>query len=108
MQADLAADYVVATGESHTVREFLTEAFTYAGLDWEQHVEFDPRYLRPTEVDDLRGDASKIRRELGWEPRVGFTELVRAMVDADVAMAEGERSLVAAGYAPAPQRLKAW
>jgi GDPmannose 4,6-dehydratase len=108
MQGDSPADYVVATGESHSVREFLEEAFTYAGLDWERHLEFDPRYLRPTEVDDLRGDASRIRRELGWAPRVGFSELIRAMVDADVALAEGERSLVASGYAPAPQRLKSW
>jgi GDPmannose 4,6-dehydratase len=108
LQAEIPTDYVVATGESHTVREFLEEAFSYAGLDWEQHVEFDPRYLRPTEVDDLRGDFSKIRRDLGWEPRVGFGELVRAMVDADVLVAEGERSLVASGYAPVAQRLKSW
>ena len=108
LQAEKPGDYVIATGESHTVREFLEEAFGYAGLEWEQHVEFDPRYLRPTEVDDLRGDGSKARRELGWEPRMGFTELVRAMVDADCAMAEGERALVASGYAPAQQRLKAW
>lgn len=107
LQAKSPGEYVVATGESHTVREFLEEAFTHAGLEWEQHVEFDPRYLRPTEVDDLRGDPSRTKRELGWEPKVGFAQLVRMMVDADCSMAEGERALVASGYAPAQQRIRA-
>src|SRR5204862_3176016 len=77
-------DYVVATGECHTVREFLEEAFGHVGLDWKKHVEIDPRYFRPSEVDELRGDMSKARRQLGWEPRVKFRELVRRMVDADL------------------------
>ena len=66
------------------MREFVEEAFAYAGLDWREHVEIDPRYFRPTDVNDLRADASKARRVLEWTPRVGFHELVRLMVDADV------------------------
>ncbi len=77
-------DYVLATGESHSVREFLDEAFSHAGLEWKRFVEIDPRYFRPTEVDELVGDASKARRALGWQPKVGFKELVRMMVDADM------------------------
>lgn len=77
-------DYVVATGETHSVREFLEEAFTYAGLRWEDYVEVDARYFRPAEVDLLIGDASKARRKLGWEPRTSFKDLVRLMVDADM------------------------
>jgi GDPmannose 4,6-dehydratase len=73
----------VATGETHSVREFLEEAFGYAGLDWQQHVVVDPKYFRPAEVDILLGDAGKARRVLGWKPRVSFKELVRMMVDAD-------------------------
>jgi GDPmannose 4,6-dehydratase len=83
-------DYVVATGETHSVREFLTEAFGYLGHDWERHVEIDPRYLRPAEVDLLVGDAAKARERLGWEPTVRFPELVRRMVDADLAQAKRE------------------
>ncbi len=78
-------DYVIATGETHSVREFLEEAFSYVGLDWRSHVEIDPWYYRPAEVDLLVGDASKARRELNWEPKVKFKELVRLMVDADMA-----------------------
>jgi GDPmannose 4,6-dehydratase len=83
LQADDPGDYVIATGEMHSVRDFLDEACEHMGLDWSEFVEFDERYLRPAEVDALRGDASKARRELGWEPTVGFKELVRIMVDAD-------------------------
>jgi GDPmannose 4,6-dehydratase len=85
LQADEPDDFVVATGETHSVREFLEAAFGHAGLDWEPHVEIDPRYFRPSEVDVLLGDASKAHQKLGWEPRVGFEELVRLMVDADTA-----------------------
>jgi GDPmannose 4,6-dehydratase len=84
LQTDEPDDYVVATGETHSVREFLELAFSHAGLDWESYVEIDPRYFRPAEVDALLGDASKAREKLGWEPKVGFSELVRIMVDADV------------------------
>jgi GDPmannose 4,6-dehydratase len=78
-------DYVLATGETHSVREFLDEAFSYVDLDWRAHVEIDSRYFRPTEVDQLTGDPSKARLKLGWEPKVRFKQLVRMMVDADIA-----------------------
>jgi GDPmannose 4,6-dehydratase len=84
MQQDQPEDYVIATGETYSVRDFLEEAFSYAGLKWESHVEIDPRYFRPTEVDLLQGDASKARTKLGWSPRVGFKELVHMMVDSDL------------------------
>jgi GDPmannose 4,6-dehydratase len=84
LQQDEPVDVVVGTGESHTVREFLAEAFDYVGLDWEQHVELDDRYLRPTEIDKLQADPSKAKRVLDWEPSVRFEELVRIMVDADM------------------------
>lgn len=88
IQQDKPDDYVIATGETHSIREFCEEAFTHAGLDWQQYVEFDKRYLRPAEVDILVGDASKAKRVLGWEPRTKFKELVRLMVDADIKMLE--------------------
>jgi GDPmannose 4,6-dehydratase len=84
LQQDQGDDYVVATGETHSVREFLVEAFSYVGLDWEKFVELDPRYLRPAEVDLLLGDASKAKRQLGWSPKTKFHDLVRLMVDADI------------------------
>ncbi len=84
LQQDKPDDYVVATGETHSVREFLLEAFGYVQLDWEEYVEIDPRYFRPSEVDLLIGDATKARAQLGWQPRVSFAELVRLMVDADM------------------------
>ena len=83
-------DFVVATGETHSVREFLEAAFGHAGLDWEQYVEIDPRYFRPSEVDVLLGDATKAREKLGWQPKVGFDELVRIMVDADMTALEDQ------------------
>lgn len=84
-------DYVIATGEAHSVREFVERAFSYAGLDWERHVVIDPRYYRPSEVDALLGDVTKARIELGWESKVGFDALVRKMVDADLVLAQRER-----------------
>jgi GDPmannose 4,6-dehydratase len=90
LQCDEPDDFVIATGESHSVREFLEASFARVDLDWEPHVEIDPRYFRPSEVDDLRGDASKARERLGWEPRVRFDELVAIMVDADVAALEDQ------------------
>jgi GDPmannose 4,6-dehydratase len=86
LQQDKPDDYVIATGETHSVEEFLTESFSHVNLDWRDYVELDPKYLRPAEVDLLIGDASKARHELGWSPAVTFKELVRLMVDADVAM----------------------
>ena len=84
-------DYVIATGESHTVREFCQEAFSHAGMDYSKYVKTDPAYLRPAEVDMLCGDATKARKKLGWKPKVGFRELARMMVDADIA-AVGKRA----------------
>ncbi len=83
LQQDSPDDYVVGTGESHSVREFVEAAFEFAGLDWKAHVEIDPHYFRPTEVDFLQADAAKAKRVLGWEPTVNFRDLVRMMVDAD-------------------------
>jgi GDPmannose 4,6-dehydratase len=91
LQQDQPDDYVVATGETHSVREFLEESFSYAGLDWTKYVALDPRYLRPSEVDLLIGDASKARRQLHWEPKTKFKELVRLMVDADVQLLKDHR-----------------
>lgn len=99
LQRDAPDDYVIATGEAHSVREFLEEAFSYAGLDWRDHVEIDPKYRRPTEVDVLVGDASKANRELGWKPKTTFKELVRLMVDADMASAKHERRQEGSGDA---------
>jgi GDPmannose 4,6-dehydratase len=91
LQQDTPEDCVVATGQSHTVAEFLSAAFLQLGLNWRDHVVFDPRYLRPTEVDHLRGDAGKARGVLGWEPTVDFPGLVRMMVEADHRLARQER-----------------
>ena len=85
LQADKPDDYVVGTGESHSIREFLTEAFNAVGLnDWEKYVAIDERYFRPSEVENLIADISKIKRTLGWEPKTKFKDLVRIMVDADI------------------------
>lgn len=84
LQQDTPDDYVIGTGEAHTIREFLEEAFGYAGLDYREYVEIDPKYFRPTEVDYLLSDPSKSREKLGWTPRVKFRELVRIMMDADL------------------------
>jgi GDPmannose 4,6-dehydratase len=84
LQQDQPDDYVIATGETHSVREFLEEAFGHVGLDWQRYVAQDPRYLRPAEVDLLLGDASKAKRQLGWAPKTKFRDLVRLMVDADL------------------------
>ena len=84
LQQDESNDFVLATGEAHSVREFVEEAFTHVDLDWKEYVKHDPRYERPAEVDLLIGDASKAKKFLGWEPKVRFKELVRIMVDADM------------------------
>jgi GDPmannose 4,6-dehydratase len=93
LQQDKADDYVIATGETHSVREFLDEVFGYIELDWTDYVETDPRYYRPTEVDFLLGDASKARAVLGWEPKVNFKDLARMMTDADMELARNEKIL---------------
>jgi GDPmannose 4,6-dehydratase len=95
LQQEQPDDYVIATGETHSVRDFLDEAFGYLDLDWRKYVEIDPRYYRATEVDLLLGDSTKARKKIGWEPRVRFRELVRMMIDSDLE-AESTR-------APAPR-----
>ena len=93
LQADEPDDYVAATGETHSVREFVEEVFGLLDLDWKEHVEIDPRYFRPTEVDMLLGDASKAREKLGWKPKVTFKELASMMTEFDLRIAEEERVL---------------
>jgi GDPmannose 4,6-dehydratase len=97
LQADEPEDFIVATGETHSVREFLKQTFACLDLDWEKHVECDPRYMRPTEVDQLLGDYSRIREKLGWVPKISFKELVKMMVDSDMRLAEVEKR---AGISP--------
>ena len=103
LQQEEPDDLVIATGEKHSVREFVEKVFDYLKLDWERHVEIDPRYFRPTEVQDLQGDATKAREKLGWEPRVGLDELVRRMADHDLELARQERTLKDAGYVLMPK-----
>lgn len=98
LQHDEPDDYVVATGEAFSVREFLDEAFRLAELDWKNHVEIDARYFRPAEVDYLLGDSTKIRKKLGWEPKIKFKELVRLMYEHDLKLAIQEKFLRDNGY----------
>jgi GDPmannose 4,6-dehydratase len=102
LQQDAPDDYVIATGETHSVREFLDEAAAVigGGMDWTKHVVIDARHYRPAEVDLLVGDASKAKRVLGWTPRVSFRELVRMMVEADVAAVRAEGDRIAAAQEP--------
>lgn len=90
MQAEEADDYVIATGVTHSVKDFLDAAFGHLDLDWHDHVEIDPRYYRPAEVDLLQGDASKARQLLGWQPKISFPEMVKLMVDHDLTLAHQE------------------
>jgi GDPmannose 4,6-dehydratase len=106
LQADDPEDYVIATGEAHSVRDFLDEAFGMLDLDWKKHVEKDPRYYRPAEVDLLLGDASKAREKLGWEPKVNFKELVHLMVEHDLELARHE--LAARKNAGSPANKVRW
>jgi GDPmannose 4,6-dehydratase len=92
LQQERPDDYVIATGETHTVQELVEVAFECAGLDWKKHVVQDPALVRPAEVDLLIGDASKARERLGWRPRVGFRELVRRMVQADLERVAQEKA----------------
>lgn len=84
LQQDLPGDYVVATGETHSVEEFVSKAFSIADLDWQEHVVIDPKFVRPAEVELLLGDPTKAKKELGWEPKVQFDELIKMMVEADI------------------------
>ncbi len=99
LQQPQPGDYVVGTGEAHSVQEFVELAFAHVGLDWRRHVEIDPRYRRPAEVDHLLADARKAREKLGWRPTVGFEELVRLMVDADMELLAAKKAGV---LSPAP------
>ena len=92
MQHHEPDDFVIATGQTHSIREFLDEAFGYLDLDWNEYVEIDPRYFRPAEVELLLGDASKAKEKLGWEPKVGFKELVKLMIDHDLRQAGVEKA----------------
>ena len=98
LQQTEPSDYVIATGESHSVSEFLDLAASHCGVVWQKHVEKDARYFRPTEVDFLCGDASKARNKLGWSPKVPFSELVKMMVEHDLELAEQEKTLTKAGH----------
>jgi len=99
LQQNSPEDFVIGTGESHSVREFLEEAFSYVGFDWREYVKIDPGYFRPTEVDSLRANTGKAREKLGWEPKIAFKDLVKIMVDADMRrmrikpIGEGDRIL---------------
>ena len=97
LQQDQPDDYVVATNETHSVREFCQESFQLLGLDWEKYVSYDARYERPAEVDLLIGDPAKAKRQLGWEPKVKFKELVKLMIDADLVLAEKEARIASLG-----------
>jgi GDPmannose 4,6-dehydratase len=92
LQQDKPDDYVIATGETHSVGQFLEEAFSYAGLDWRKHLEIDPKYYRPAEIDLLVGDAGKAKKKLGWEAKTKFKSLVRLMMEADVCIAQKQAS----------------
>jgi GDPmannose 4,6-dehydratase len=98
LQQESPDDYVIATGEAHSVQEFLELAADICGVDWKKHVAIDERYFRPTEVDSLCGDASKARRHLAWRPKVNFPELVRRMVEYDLELARQEQTLLRAGH----------
>ncbi len=91
LQQEKPDDYVIATGETHSVQDFLERVFELLELDWHKYIQTDPRHLRPAEVDLLQGDASKARRLLGWQPRVDFEHLIEMMVEADLELAESER-----------------
>lgn len=102
LQQEEPDDFVIAAGESHSVRDFLTEAFAFIGLDWREYVEIDPVYFRPTEVEYLLGDASKARGRLGWRPNVTFDQLVRMMMEHDISLARQEKLLRDAGHVITP------
>lgn len=103
LQADEPDDFVVATGERHSVREFVQQTFALLDLDWQKHTRHDPRYLRPAEVDVLQGDASKAKLTLQWSPTVSFEQLIEMMVESDLELAAQERTLVDAGHRTNPQ-----
>ena len=105
LQQDQPDDFVIATGETHSVREFTEKVFQRLDLDYRQHVEIDQRYFRPTEVDVLLGDSSKARKTLCWEPKVGFNQLIDIMIEADLELARKEKTLLDAGYQHTKNRI---
>ena len=105
LQQDQPDDFVIATGETHSVREFTEKVFQRLDLDYRQHVEIDQRYFRPTEVDVLLGDSSKARKRLGWEPKVRFDQLIDIMIEADLELARKEKTLLDAGYQHTKNRI---
>ena len=107
LQQEASDDYVVATNETHSVKEFIVETFNLLGLDWEKHVKYDARYERPAEVDLLIGDPAKARRKLGWEPKVRFAELVKIMVEADLELAKEEARIAELGKTTSSQLSRA-
>jgi GDPmannose 4,6-dehydratase len=98
LQQDKPDDYVVSTGTAYSVKDLLTEAFTQVGLNWQDYVEIDPRYFRPTEVDNLQGDCTKAKTQLGWTPKTDFKTLVKMMVDHDMELAAQEAHLEKGGF----------
>ena len=106
LQQDEPDDYVIATGENHSVREFAEKVFKKLGLDYEEYVAIDQRYFRPTEVDVLLGDSAKARNKLGWEPKVTFDQLIDMMVEADLELAKKEKTLLDAGYENVKNRIR--
>jgi len=105
LQQEKPDDYAIATGETHSVREFARQVFQKLDLDFDKHVAIDPRYFRPTEVDVLLGDASKARKQLGWQPKVGFEELIDMMITTDMEIARKEKTLLEAGYGAGNHRM---
>ncbi|MEJ2356754.1 MAG: GDP-mannose 4,6-dehydratase [Deinococcales bacterium] len=103
LQQDTPDDYVIATGHTHTVRNFVHKVFARLGLDWHDHVQQDPRYLRPTEVDALQGDASKAREKLGWQPTIDLDQLIDRMITTDLELAQQEKTLRDAGHHITPR-----
>ncbi len=98
LQQDKPDDFVIATGETHSVREFTEKVFSKLDLDYNKYVSVDPRYFRPTEVDVLLGDASKAKKALGWKPKVTFDALIDMMIATDMELAKKEKTLVDAGF----------
>ena len=106
LQQDEPDDFVIATGETHSVREFAERAFQKLGLDYQEYVEIDQRYFRPTETDVLLGDSTKARKKLGWKPKVTFSQLIDMMIEADLELANKEKTLLDAGYENAEKRMR--
>jgi len=105
LQQDEPDDYIIATGENHSVREFAEKVFQKLDLDWEEYIAIDQRYFRPTEVDVLLGDSTKAQEKLGWNPKVGFDQLIDMMIEADLELAKKERTLLDAGYENVKNRI---